>query len=237
MHHNLVNGDDINPLGNGQRLATYKEFLSGCKDYYHAHYDIDTADRCDWNEDERIARNLKQPREMRNFTKTGFAKMAAPAEVTRLAHDFFQVGELAEELWPKGNTYVNHWEFSTSMMEMPQDLEDRIAELVRPVLEKWTGQPLAVTSVYGVRIYQDGTILAPHVNRLPLVSSCIINVAQDVDEEWPLEVIGHDGKAHNVTSQPGEMILCTYSLFDRDVACLLAYSLPCGSYCYFSCNI
>lgn len=37
--------------------------------------------------------------------------------------------------------------------------------------------------------------------------SAIINVAQDVEEEWPLEVIGHDGIAVNVTMQPGEMIL------------------------------
>jgi hypothetical protein len=39
------------------------------------------------------------------------------------------------------------------------------------------------------------------------VSSAIINVAQDVDEPWPLEVIGHDGKAANVTMEPGDMVL------------------------------
>lgn len=50
-------------------------------------------------------------------------------------------------------------------------------------------------------------MLATHVDRLPLVSSAIVNVAQDVDEPWPLEVIGHDGKAHNVTMEPGDMVL------------------------------
>jgi prolyl 4-hydroxylase len=50
-------------------------------------------------------------------------------------------------------------------------------------------------------------VLAPHVDRLPLVSSAIINVAQDVDEPWPLEVYGHDGKATNVTMVPGDMVL------------------------------
>jgi hypothetical protein len=44
-------------------------------------------------------------------------------------------------------------------------------------------------------------------DRLPLVSSAIINVAQDVDEPWPLEVIGHDGKAYNVTMEPGDLVL------------------------------
>lgn len=52
-----------------------------------------------------------------------------------------------------------------------------------------------------------GAILAPHVDRLPLVSSCIVNVAQDVDEPWPLEVIDREGKAVNVTMEPGDMVL------------------------------
>merc|ERR1712226_1735567 len=52
-----------------------------------------------------------------------------------------------------------------------------------------------------------GSVLATHVDRMPLVSSAIVNVAQDVDEPWPIEVIGHDGKAHNVTMEPGDMIL------------------------------
>lgn len=40
-----------------------------------------------------------------------------------------------------------------------------------------------------------------------MISSCIINVAQDVDEDWPLEVYGRDGLAYNVTMQPGDMVL------------------------------
>jgi prolyl 4-hydroxylase len=61
--------------------------------------------------------------------------------------------------------------------------------------------------LYGIRIYTEGSVLNTHVDRLPLVSSAIVNVDQDVDEPWPLEVIGHDGKAHNVTLLPGEMAL------------------------------
>lgn len=39
------------------------------------------------------------------------------------------------------------------------------------------------------------------------MSSAIINVAQDVDEPWPLEVWGHDGKPYNITMEPGDMVL------------------------------
>ena len=49
--------------------------------------------------------------------------------------------------------------------------------------------------------------MAPHVDRLPLVSSCIVNVAQDVDEPWVLEVYDRHDRAVNVTMEPGDMVL------------------------------
>ena len=52
----------------------------------------------------------------------------------------------------------------------------------------------------------DSTV-ATHVDRLPLVSSAIIQVAQDLDEPWPVEVYDHAGKAYNVTMLPGDMVL------------------------------
>jgi hypothetical protein len=70
-------------------------------------------------------------------------------------------------------------------------------------VEAWTGHRVVECSLYGIRIYKENSILATHVDRLPLVSSAIINVDQDVDEDWPLEVIGHDGKATNITMEPG----------------------------------
>ena len=86
-------------------------------------------------------------------------------------------------------------------------LKTAIWEAAREIISEWTGNELTQTSLYGIRVYQAGAMLATHVDRLPLVSSAIINVAQDVDEPWPLEVIGHDGKAANVTMEPGDMVL------------------------------
>ena len=40
-----------------------------------------------------------------------------------------------------------------------------------------------------------------------LVMENKVNVDQDVDEDWPLEVYGHDGKATNVSMRPGDMVL------------------------------
>ena len=74
-------------------------------------------------------------------------------------------------------------------------------------LEAWTGEELQPVSMYGIRVYGEGAIMMPHVDRLPLVASAMICVASDLDEDWPTEVYDHSGKAHNITLQPGEMLL------------------------------
>lgn len=83
---------------------------------------------------------------------------------------------------------------------------EHIWNAARSTISMWTNQQLAECSLYGIRVYTENSILSPHVDRLPLVSSAIINVDQDVDEDWPIEVIGHDGKAVNITMEPGDMV-------------------------------
>lgn len=86
-------------------------------------------------------------------------------------------------------------------------MKNKIWEAARPTIEEWTGMKMQPSSQYGIRVYTEGTILSPHVDRLPLVSSCIINVAQDLDEDWILEVYDRHDRAVNVTMEPGDMVL------------------------------
>jgi prolyl 4-hydroxylase len=87
------------------------------------------------------------------------------------------------------------------------ELKNAIWDAAQPVIEEWTGMELQATSMYGIRVYTEGSILSPHADRLPLVSSAIVNVAQDVDEDWVLEVYNREGNAVNVTMEPGDMVL------------------------------
>jgi prolyl 4-hydroxylase len=93
------------------------------------------------------------------------------------------------------------------MSDGGSELKQQLWNAARDTISEWTGQQLAECSLYGIRIYKEGSVLAPHVDRLPLVSSAIINVDQDVDEPWPIEVIGHDGVAVNITMEPGDLVL------------------------------
>jgi hypothetical protein len=94
-----------------------------------------------------------------------------------------------------------------SLLGGGDEIKDKIWHAANDIIQEWTGQESFPTSVYGIRVYKEGAILSTHVDRLPLVSSMIINVDQDVDEDWVLEVIGHDGRAYNVTQKPGDIIL------------------------------
>ena len=57
------------------------------------------------------------------------------------------------------------------------------------------------------QVYKEGSVLLPHVDDVPLICSAIINVAQSVEEPWPLEVYGRDGMAVNITMSPGDIVL------------------------------
>ena len=154
---------------------------------------------------------------MQNYTEVGFKKLRAPPELWRLISDFWEKNKenAKPEQWGVGNTYTNNWESPSTMVSVEdtalrgggQRFKQNLWDEAKKVLGEWTGQELTQCSLYGIRVYHEGSILATHVDRLPLVSSAIINVAQDLDEPWPLEVYGHDGKATNVTMEPGNMVL------------------------------
>lgn len=171
---------------------------------------------CERQEMERMQRNFLQPQAVRNYTEMGFKKIKAPDEVYSLIKQFWDRNH--DKMEPEFNQvspYHNSWDAPPSILQVANEtlegggppLLAAISNAARGVLQEWTGQTLAPSSVYGIRIYKNSSILSPHVDRIPLICSAIINVDQDVDEDWPLEVYDRDGVAHNVTMKPGEMVL------------------------------
>lgn len=195
---------------NPAQQKIYDKLMNGCAKAY-------SRSECQDTEDRRIDMNLKQAATQHNYTEIGFKKLKLPTEVFKLLSEFYEanVANKHEEVWSRGYTYTNHWVSPTYMISVEDrklrgagdNLKASVWDGVKPIIEEWTGHKLRPTSMYGIRMYTDGAILATHVDRLPLVSSCIINVAQDVDEPWPIEVYDHNGVAYNVTMEPGDMVL------------------------------
>jgi hypothetical protein len=207
QNHEMSCGDLL-----GDRQKVYDDFMEGCRKFYG-----DKAASCDSYENDRIEMSYRQAQSMVNYTSTGFKKIKAPKAVWDLLSGHWERNKdkKKKEQWGVGNIYVNHWDSPTYMVSVEDktldgggyELKQAVWDAVKPTIEQWTGMELQPVSMYGIRIYTDGAILNPHVDRLPLVSSCIINVAQDVDEPWPLEVYDRNDRAVNVTMEPGDMVL------------------------------
>jgi prolyl 4-hydroxylase len=217
-------------LGNKQQI--YDTFIEGCR---QAAGQENALAMCDDNEENRIEMNNFQPMSMRNYTELGFAKIRAPEQVMGLLNEFWKANKhLAEREWKEATTYHNVWEAPTTVVNAQDEdipgggteLTEHIWEASRLVMEEWTGQHLAPCSLWGIRIYPNNSILTPHVDRNPLITSAIINVDQDVDEDWPLEVWGHDGKPYNITMKPGDMVLYeSHSIIHGTYNSVLSFSL------------
>jgi HRD ubiquitin ligase complex, ER membrane component len=195
----------IQPLGD--RQAFYEEYIQGCRDYWK---EDGEGHLCDEYEIERLDHNTDQIPSMVNYTDVGYKKIRAPEHVFELLLQFWEKNKDKEvdEEWVPGNIFVNYWKSPCKMVNVANnsyegggdELLDELWGASVDTISEWTGQNLVPSSLYGIRVYKEGAVLSSHVDRLPLVSSAIINVAQDPDgEPWPLEVIGHDGVARNVT--------------------------------------
>lgn len=204
-----LDGCDSSMLDHRQEF--YDNYMQGCNDHYG-------KGSCNEEEESRWRMNIRQPQSMINMTKTGYHKVKAPDTLIKMLTDFWEKNkaEKQEEDWGDASVYTNHWESPTYMVSVEdQFLEGGGKKLKKAIwdaavdgIAQWTGgiAKLRPVSLYGIREYTRGAVLSPHVDRVPLVSSGIVNVAQDVDEPWPLEVYDRHGHAVNITMEPGDMI-------------------------------
>ena len=67
-----------------------------------------------------------------------------------------------------------------SLIKMPEEVQSQIIQIMKPLLEDWSGQKLSTDEsdvlVYGIRRYFKGAWLALHVDEFPRVISAILQV-------------------------------------------------------------
>ena len=140
----------------------YAKLMEGC-------YKLYSKRECDATEKARLEMNFDQPRTQHNYTDIGFKKIKAPKELWDPIIAFYKNYKDKEEpeAWPRGNTYTNNWESKTTMISFEnQNLrggfvaKQQIWNGAKAVIEDWTGKQLVATSLYGIRVYHDGAVLA-----------------------------------------------------------------------------
>jgi hypothetical protein len=150
------------------------------------------------------ARRVLQHRYLPTLSESGFEVRVTPPAVQAFLESLLELrggtrhGEQADPSF--------HRNGSPDLVDV-SDLSDRILRWLQPVHEEFAGAPLVPSNVYGLRVYVRGNTLDMHVDRgTTHVISSVLQIAQDVDEPWPL-VIDWGGRSHEVYLAPGQMVL------------------------------
>ena len=163
----------------GDAPHRYREFIRDCQVVTSANNG--KSRNCAWEVEYRLRMNTNQPPSVYNYIQTGYKKIKAPKELHVMIHDYYVRSKAKAQVeWDQIYTYHNTWKSPPTIV--PFDLtsqgsstqwREKIWDMVRPLLEEWTGQILHPVSLYGMRIYYNQSILAPNVGRMPLVTSAI----------------------------------------------------------------
>lgn len=163
-----------------------------------------------WSHARRHIMFIKQVPLVPPYTELGYAKMPQPPQVFHTLKQYYldHYHERKIENWSRGATQINFDFVKTAMIYLPEDMKTEISAIIQPILEEWSQQKLIYQMMYGIREYYNGSILRKHVDRLEThVISVILNVAQDVEEDWVLEVVDFNGNNVKIPQKAGEMVL------------------------------
>jgi len=165
--------------------------------------------------EKRIGLNFVQPYVVRPVTAEGFVPMKLPPATFEWLKAWY-ANELErnrmESLLVESTAgpCMNQHVAPSSMTHITSELKIKLHEELQPILESWYGKgPLKLTSIYGIRRYINGSVLRMHVDTAQThVVSAIINVDQGgLEKDWPLLILDHYEREHNVSMAPGDMVL------------------------------
>ncbi|EAR62427.1 prolyl hydroxylase family protein [Neptuniibacter caesariensis] len=141
-------------------------------------------------------------------SQTGFLKSVIPEALFRkllVFHHSNQNSAITESV--PGFIHSKEGEAS-SLITLSDDMKEEIHATLKPIAEAWSGCLLKPTFVYGIREYHQGAVLEMHRDRLNTHEvSLILNIQQKTQEDWPLTIEDHFYRQHQITMQPGQMLL------------------------------
>ncbi len=143
------------------------------------------------------------------LTRSGFVNTRTPKALQQRLLDFYQQGRDAtsEESIPE---FINssNGDAPSVLIELSDELRVEVHQELQPILEAWIGDYLEATWVYGIREYRRGSTLKCHRDRHEThVASAILNIDQEVSQDWPLQIEDHHYRRHEVILAPGDMVL------------------------------
>jgi prolyl 4-hydroxylase len=140
-----------------------------------------------------------------NLTKAGFKKHKLPKalfnKVTKFYHDNLEA-KVDEKMQGENINTIG-----SALVDLPQSLKDELHNSLKSRLEAWCGVKLEPTDIDGIRIYPNGATLPEHRYSADTQTiSAIINIDQQVNEEWPLVIEDNYCRKHEIILRPEEIV-------------------------------
>jgi len=161
---------------------------------------------------DRLQNPHRAPHEfLKNYTRSGFEKFTVPKPLFDKVLGFYNENKFIEKDEHCAGIIYGAFtpkdESTSTTIELTDALRAEIQDALKPLVATWSGKAVAPTCVYGIRIYKDKSILKPHRDRIEThIFGVIINVEQDVREDWPLMIEDHAYEQHQMLLHPGEMV-------------------------------
>ena len=146
---------------------------------------------------------------VKTFTKEGFKKDKLDDQLFKKIKYFYDTerNKFKEEFVAGNFIQSDATKVPSELLDLTDDLRGEIHASLKGPLEEWCKCNLNPTFVYGIRDYKEGAVLIPHRDRENThIISAIINIAKDLDKDWPLVIEDHFYRKHEVFLEPGEII-------------------------------
>ena len=150
------------------------------------------------------------------YTHVGYEKRSLSKQLTKTLSAFYKnnKAKMKQEIYDEGLKnflYTSKGLTDTcpaKILSLDDEMIMRLKSELLGMLEEWSGQALEWTSIYGIRNYQRDAVLKMHTDVYKThIISFIINVFQEVDEDWPLVFIDNYGREKEIIIKPGEIVL------------------------------
>ena len=88
-------------------------------------------------------------------------------------------------------------------MKLDPGLVEQVKNVLQSVAEAWSGMLLDYESISNVHRYTNGSSVSAHLDGIGhIVIRAIMNMGQEVEEDWPLYIKDHKGNNHQVLLKP-----------------------------------
>ena len=146
------------------------------------------------------------------LTEKGFKVIPLPKTIWGIIQDSYKLikDKNTEEVFEGKKDFIKNGGTELLNFDYVSNIRSFIHNELLKTHEEFAGKKLTPSYIYGIRSYQNGATLVPHVDRIEThhISSIII-VDKDLNgkNDWPLDIKDHNGEWHKIYAQPGDMIL------------------------------